>query len=302
MTAASPAAAPGHQRAGLRAWVVAAGPPLVLVIVLQGLYAVAAARHVHPLTDWRVLLTLLVLVPDCIGRRYVNDYEDYVRGLDRPDGVRPESALAQGLDMRRLRLAGLGCFALAWVGLAVLAAATNLWLLPAIALCYLGYFGYAGGPRPLGHRAMGELLDFVVTGTGVTLILTWLNAGRISADLVLASLGPGFLFAALMLHNNARDVEKDRAAGKTTLPHVVSAATTKILYAGCLAGFYAVDGLLVWRFDSPAMLLPLLTLPWAGALVWSFSRSRIGPSLISWAWLYYLMIADFVLFSIGAWL
>ncbi len=301
MTVAPGTAAAGRVRPRLREWVVAAGPPLVLVIVLQGLYAVAAARHVHQLTGWRVLLTLLVLVPDCVGRRYVNDYEDYVRGLDRPDRVRPESALAQGLDMRRLRTVGLACFALAWVGLAVLAAATNLWLLPLIALCYLGYFGYAGGSRPLGHRALGELLDFVVTGTAVTLILAWLNAGRVSGTLVLAALGPGFLFAALMLHNNARDVEKDRAVGKTTLPQVVPAAVTKTLYGCCLAGFYLVDGALAWRFHSAPVLLPLLTLPWAGFLVLSVGRSRIGPSMISWAWLYHLMIADFVLFSMGAW-
>ncbi|MFE7189611.1 prenyltransferase [Kitasatospora sp. NPDC057541] len=302
MTVESAPAASARTRPGARSWLVAAGPPLVLVIVLQGLYAVAVARQVHPLEPWRVALTLLVLVPDCVGRRYVNDYEDYVRGLDRTDRVRPESALAQGLDMRRLRMAGLGCFAVAWIGLAVLAATTSWWLPPLIALCYLAYFGYAGGPRPLGHRALGELLDFVVTGFGVTLILAWLNAGHVDATLLLAALGPGFLFAALMLHNNARDTEKDAAVGKTTLPHVVSPAVTKLLYGGCLAGFYLVVAAVAGRLHAAGVLLPLLTLPWAAALAVSVARSRIGPSMISWAWLYYLMIADFVLFAIGAWI
>ncbi|GAA2725456.1 hypothetical protein GCM10010315_57590 [Streptomyces luteosporeus] len=302
MTAGSATAASGRSRPGPRAWLMAAGPPLVLVIVLQGLYAVAAARQVHPLEPWRVALTLLVLVPDCVGRRYVNDYEDYVRGLDRTDRVRPDSALAQGLDMRRLYRAGLGCFAVAWAGLAVLAATTTWWLLPLIALCYLAYFGYAGGPRPLGHRALGELLDFVVTGFGVTLILAWLNAGRVDATLLLAALGPAFLFAALMLHNNARDTHKDAAVGKTTLPHVVSPTVTKLLYGGCLAGFYLVDAALARHLHAAGVLLPLLTLPWAAVLVASVARSRIGPTMISWAWLYYLMIADFVLFATGAWI
>ncbi|GGS94506.1 UbiA family prenyltransferase [Streptomyces cinerochromogenes] len=302
MTAERATATPVRTRPGPRAWLVAAGPPLVLVIVLQGLYAVAAARHVHPLEPWRVALTLFVLVPDCVGRRYVNDYEDYVRGLDKTDRVRPESALAQGLDMRRLRLAGLGCFAVAWAGLTVLAVTTTWWLLLLIALCYLAYFGYAGGPRPLGHRALGELLDFAVTGFGVTLILAWLNAGRVDATLLLAALGPGFLFAALMLHNNARDTEKDAAVGKTTLPHVISPAVTKLLYGGCLTGFYLVDAVLAWRLHAVGVLLPLLTLPWAAALVAAVARSRIGPSMASWAWLYYLMIADFVLFATGAWI
>lgn len=232
----------------------------------------------------------------------VNDYEDYVRGLDHPEGVRPQSSLALGLDMRRLRAVGLGCFAVAWVGLAVLAATTDLWLPLLIALCYVGYFGYAGGPRPLGHRAMGELLDFVVTGTAVTLILAWLNVGRADGTLLLAVLGPGFLFAALMLHNNARDTEKDRAALKTTLPQVVESVVPKTLYACCLLGFHLVVAAVAVRLDAPGFLLPLLTLPWATELVVSVARARIGPELISWAWLYYLMIADFVLFSIGAWL
>ncbi|MET8027728.1 prenyltransferase [Streptomyces avermitilis] len=295
-------AAPGARQPTPADWIVASGPPLLLVVVLQGTYAISAAHHSGDLSAWRVALTLLVLVPDCAGRRFINDYEDYVRGLDRPDGVRPQSSLALGLDMRRLRTVGLACFGVAWAGLAVLAITTSLWLLPLIALCYLAYFSYAGGPRPLGHRAMGELLDFVVTGTGVTLILAWLNVGHVDGTIVLASLGPGFLFAGLMLHNNARDVDKDRAAGKTTLPHVVSPAVTKTLYACCLIGFYLVVLALALRLDSAAVLLPAVTLPWAAALVWSVSRSRIGPEMISWAWLYHLMITDFVLFSVGAWL
>ncbi len=290
------------RRPGLRDWIVASGPPLILVIVLQGVYAVSAAHRVGGLTGWRVLLTLAVLVPDCAGRRFVNDYEDHVRGLDQPDRVRPQSALALGLDMRRLRTVGMACFAVAWVGLAVLAATTNYWLLPLIASCYAAYFSYAGGARPLGHRAMGELIDFVVTGTAVTLILAWLNVGRVDATIALAALGPGCLFAGLMLHNNARDIDKDRAAGKTTLPQVISPAMTKLVYTCCLFGFYLVVAGLALRLHSAALLLPLLTLPWAAGLVWSVSRSVIGPAMTSWAWLYYLMIADFVLFSAGAWL
>lgn len=302
MTSASDTALPVARARQLRSWVVAAGPPLVLVIVLQGLYAVSAARHVEPLVGWRVALTLLVLVPDCAGRRYWNDYEDHRRGLDRPDRVRAESALALGLDMHRLRAVGLGCFVVAWIGLVVLAVASTLWLLPVIALCYLAYFGYAGGPRPLGHHALGEALDFLVTGVAVTMVLACLNTGRITGTIAAAALGPGFLFAALMLHNNARDMDKDRAVGKTTLPQVVRPEVTKVLYGVCLTGFYAVVAGLAAAEGSTALLLPLLTLPWAGYLVVAVGRSRVGPTMISWAWLYYLMIADFVLFSIGAWL
>ena len=283
-------------------WVRAAGPPLVVVLVLQGAYGIAAAHHLGRLSALRVVLSLALFVPDGIGRRLINDYEDYVRGLDKSDRVRPDSALALGLDMRRVRQVGLVAFAVAWICASYLALTTNPWILVLAFIAYLAYFAYAGGPHPLGHMGLGEVLDFGVTGTTVTLLVIWVNAGHLDLAAGMAAAGSGFLFATLMLHNNARDLEKDRTAGKTTLPHLISSGQTKALYATCLSCFYlAIVGFALLT-RSPGYLLPLLTAPWAVLLIWTVIRSRLGEALVSWSRVYYLMIANFTLFTMGAWL
>lgn len=291
-----------HTRHRTADWIRAAGPPLVLVLVLQGAYGVAVAHHLGRLSVLRVALSLALFIPDGIGRRLINDYEDYLRGLDKPDQVRPDSALALGLDMRRVRQVGLVAFAVAWTCASYLAVTTNPWILALAFVAYLAYFAYAGGPRPLGHMGLGEVTDFAVTGATVTLLVIWVNAGHLNLAAGIAAAGSGFLFATLMLHNNARDLEKDRAAGKTTLPHLIGSAPTKAVYISCLSCFYlAIVGFALLT-DSPGYLLPLVTAPWAIPLMWTVARSRLGETLVSWSRVYYLMIANFALFTAGGWL
>jgi len=282
------------------AWVQAAGPPLIIVIVLQAGYGLTIADQIAPLSPGRVALTLLLFVLDAIGRRLINDYEDHRRGLDTPGTVRPDSSLALGLDMRHVRVVGMTSFALAWVLAAYLAFTIQPWILALAAVCYVAYFAYAGGPRPLGHRGLGELIDLVVTGTAVTLLVVLANVGRVDLDGFLAALGPGFLFCALMLHNNARDVPKDSAAGKITLPKIIGLTPTKVVYVSAVTGFYAVVAVVALRWESAWMLLPMLTLPWAAHVALAVARAKeLGESMISWSRLYFVMIANFALFTLG---
>ncbi|WP_159029965.1 prenyltransferase [Streptomyces marincola] len=289
-------------RESARTWVQAAGPPLVLVLVLQGAFAVTAVRHQGAVEGWRVALTVLLFVCDGIGRRLVNDFEDHRRGVDRPDRVRPDSSMALGLDMNRVRWAGMGGFAAAWVCLLVLALTSEPLLLLVIPPMYAAYFAYAGGRRPLGHRGFGELLDFVVTGTAVTLVIGRLNGDAFDAALWCAALACGFLFMTLMLHNNARDLAKDREAGKVTLPHLIPSAAVKALYVTGLAGCYGFLALTALSLGAWGPLLPLVTLPWAALLAVRVCRGPLGTRMIDWSGLYLLMLAVFATFTAGGWL
>lgn len=287
-----------------RAWVWfhAAGPPLILVLVLQGAFAVTAVRHQEAGAWWKVALTVVLFVGDGLGRRLVNDFEDHRRGVDRPDRVRPDSSMALGLDMRHVRRVGMAGFAVAWLCVLVLALASEPLLLVVIPLLYAGYFAYAGGRRPLGHRGFGEALDFVVTGTAVTLVVGRMNGATFDATLWCASLACGFLFMTLMLHNNARDLAKDREAGKTTLPHLIPPPAVKVLYVVGLAGCYGCLALAAQAQGAAGPLLPLLTLPWAGYLAVRVCRGPLGTRMIDWSGLYLLMLAIFALFTLGGWL
>jgi 1,4-dihydroxy-2-naphthoate octaprenyltransferase len=281
-------------------WLKAASPPMTLVLVLQGLYGVAIARHLGGLSVAVTALTILYFVPDGIARRLINDYQDYTNGLDRQSGARPGSALALGLDMRVVWRVAITATVLAASIAACVAVLSIPWLLLLAPILILIYFGYAGGPKPLGHYAVGELLDFLVTGTGTTLLVVVVNARTLDWPSIVACTGVGLLFGALMLHNNSRDVVKDRSAGKRTLPHVIGPGGAKLLYCVAIVGYYATvlgysvgDGL---RWS----LLPLLSLPWGLWLVFRFCRSELGDHLIPWVWTFHLMIANLSLFILGA--
>jgi 1,4-dihydroxy-2-naphthoate polyprenyltransferase len=286
----------------VKAWIGAAGPPLILVIVLQAGYGIVVAGQVGDLSGVRVAATLVLFFFDAIGRRLINDYEDHRRGLDTVHNVRPDSTLAAGLDMRWVGRVGMASFAIAWVLAAVLALTIEPWILLLTVVCYAAYFLYAGGPRPLGHRGLGEVIDLTVTGFGVTVLVILANVGFLDLTAAIAALGPGFMFSALMLHNNARDVDKDAAVGKTTLPQLIGLTPTKVVYCLDIAAFYVVVGWFAARVGDAVLLLPLITLPWAVRMMVAVGRARrLGDTLVSWSGLYLLMIANFALFVIAAW-
>ena len=281
-------------------WIKAACPPLTLVLVLQGAYGVVIARHLAGLSVFTAALTIAFFVPDGIARRLINDYQDYAREIDKRSAPRPDSALALGLDMRAVWRVGVAAAALA-LGIAIWVGATTVpWLLPVLPVFGVIYFCYAGGPAPLGHRALGELLDFVVTGTATTLLVVVVNARSLDWPSVVACAGVGCLFAALMLHNNSRDVAADRLSGKRTLPQFIGAIGARCLYSALLAGYYASVAAYALSKHLGWQLLPFITLPWAVGLVIWFWRSELGHDLAWWPWLARLMMVNLSLFVIGA--
>ena len=64
--------------------------------------------------------------------------------------------------------------------------------------------------------------------------------GRVSPLALAASLPVGFLVTAILVVNNLRDIETDRAAGKRTLAVRLGAAATRREYATLVAGAYVV--------------------------------------------------------------
>lgn len=196
---------------------------MTVVILLQAAYALAIAQHVGSLSVPRALLTLGLFVPESIARRLINDYDDHRRGVDRVDNARPGSALALGLPMKQVRVAGLSCFAIAACGFAYLLYTTSPISLVIVPLVFVTLL-YSGGPSPLGYRALGEVVDFVLAGCLVVGSVVWVNVHSITLPVVLGAMAGGFLFAATMLHNNLADLTDDLRAGKRTVAHVLSRA------------------------------------------------------------------------------
>jgi 1,4-dihydroxy-2-naphthoate octaprenyltransferase len=142
---------------------------------------------------------------------------------------------------------------------------------------------YTGGPYPLGYHGLGDVFVFVffglvaVTGTYYVQAVTamasvgpfpaWVPPGTVTLEAVVASLPMAALVTNILVVNNVRDLESDRAAGKYTLAVLIGYAWSRVEYVALLALAYLVP---VWFVLRPGfgslVLLPLLTLPF-GALV-----------------------------------
>jgi 1,4-dihydroxy-2-naphthoate octaprenyltransferase len=296
------AAEPARPARPARSWLSALGLQMTVVVLLQAGFALAIARHLGPLSPARAVSTLLLFVPESIARRLINDYDDYRRGVDRLDNARPGSALALGLPMHQVRIVGLACFAIAvaWVGyLLYTTTPASIVILPLMCVTLI----YSGGPSPLGYRGLGEVVDFVLTGFLVVGGVIWVNVHRLGLPVVLGALAAGFLFAITMLHNDLRDIEEDRRAGKQTVAHLLSAGAAKAWYAGLIIAPYACIALLAWQFHSVRYAAPLLTFPYAAWLLIGVLRSRLGATMPPWLpHLPRLLTSFFAIFVLAAWI
>jgi 1,4-dihydroxy-2-naphthoate octaprenyltransferase len=217
-----------------------------------------------------VALMLLAAVACHAGANLANDYYDYRKGVDSDASLGPSKVIQRGLlSPAAVRTGMLAAFGLATVLGLVVVALTN-WIVLGLALASLAaaYF-YTGGPRPLGYIALGELTVFIFMGPvligGAFFVLT----ETMTYDVLVVAAAMGFLVAAILHANNMRDIDLDRAAGKTTLATLFGPRAAANEYVALLLGAYLCIGLPPF-FETRQwpVLVTFLTLP----VAWRLAR------------------------------
>ncbi len=193
------------------------------------------------------------------GVNYANDYSDHRRGADDASRVGPQRASGSGVvSPRSVLLAATASFSLAAALGIWLASISSWWLIPAGAVCILAAAGYTGGPFPYGYRGYGELAVFLFFGEVATCGTVFVESGRVPLAAPFAAILPGALAAAVLLINNIRDIDTDRAAGKRTLAVKLGRARARRLYLGLLGLAMAVPLILA----IPALARAEVLLVW----------------------------------------
>lgn len=209
-----------------------------------------------PEIEWTVfVLTLGFSLFIQIGTNYANDYFDYQKGADTSERIGPKRAVQQGwVSPASMLLAAVIAFGLA-VALAIpLMVRAGLWSLPAAALCVLFGVLYTGGPKPLGYLGLGETLVFVFFGPVAVCGAYFLQTMSLSAEAIVASLAPGFLSCSILIANNLRDENSDRAANKRTLAVRFGRVFGAWEYTGSLLAAALVPLALIYFYEFPLNL------------------------------------------------
>ncbi|GAB4437829.1 MAG: 1,4-dihydroxy-2-naphthoate polyprenyltransferase [Anaerolineae bacterium] len=246
----------------VKPWLLASRPKTLPAAAAPVVVGAAVAFGDGVFSLWPALAALLGALLLQIGANLANDVFDYKKGADTAERLGPLRVTQAGLLTPEQVLAGM------WVtfGLATLIGLYLVWVggWPIVAiglLSILSAIAYTGGPFPLGYNGLGDLFVFIFFGLVAVCGTYYVQALNVSAAAVWASLPVGFLATAILVVNNLRDVETDRAAGKKTLAVRLGAAGAKAEYFLLLAGAYAVPPLMwLLGLESPWVMLAWLSL------------------------------------------
>ncbi|MCF6278583.1 MAG: 1,4-dihydroxy-2-naphthoate polyprenyltransferase [Anaerolineales bacterium] len=191
-----------------------------------------------------------------IGSNLANDVFDHLRGAESKERLGPIRVTQAGLLMPKEVQIGMWItFALAaLLGVYLIGAAG--WAILLIGLtAILAAIAYTG---PISDKGLGDIFVFLYFGVAAVVGTYYVQALTTAPAAWWMSLPVGLLIVNILVVNNLRDIDVDKAAGKMTLAVRMGASATRKEYTVLLGVSY--------------LILPLLALthvlPWWGMLVW----------------------------------
>ncbi|HEX8966336.1 MAG TPA: 1,4-dihydroxy-2-naphthoate polyprenyltransferase [Chloroflexota bacterium] len=280
MTLGAGATASVGTPSGARVWLLAARPATLPAAIVPVLVGTASAWHgTHVVHERTLVLTLLTALLIQIGTNFANDVYDFRRGADTADRLGPLRVTQGGLvTQQQVLVATLLTFGLALLIGLYLATIGGWPILVIGVVCLLAGVLYTGGPWPFGYHGLGDVVCFVCFGVLAVLGTAYLQALRLAALDLWATIPVGCLVTAILIVNNLRDIDTDRRVGKLTLAVRLGRRGTRLEYALCVVVAYAVVvGLGLAGMVGAWWWLPLLSLPLALWLVRFVSRTEGRP-------------------------
>ena len=277
-----------------RAWVIAARPqtlPAAAAPVIVGVGLAVEAGVFAPLPALAALVGAGLIQ---IGTNFANDYYDAIQGADTDDREGFTRVVASGLidpaEVKRAMWLTFGAAIL--VGTYLVAVGGLPILIIGLASVAAG-IAYTGGPYPLGYHGLGDLFVFVffgviaVTGTYYVQAASltggyfplWLPPETIPLAAVVASLPIAALSTNILVVNNVRDRAEDATTGKRTLAVRFGYRFSRMQFLVLLALAYLTPIWFLAEGYGIAVLLPLLTLPFAALITRTMLTETTGAAL-----------------------
>jgi 1,4-dihydroxy-2-naphthoate octaprenyltransferase len=272
---------PGTRPSILIIWWLAIRPKTLSVSLAPVLVGCILAGYEKNVFLWLpALVAALAAMLIQIGTNLHNDVKDCERGADTPERLGPSRATASGwLTAVQVKRAVALCF-----GAALLLGIYLVWH-GGWPIFWVGLFSlvaglaYTGGPRPIAYSATGELFVWAFFGVVAVMGSYYLQTGRLGWPAFIAANMVGLLAAAVIVINNARDLENDRKVGKNTLAVRIGLEWSRKEYAALMGLPFALLPVLGCSLlAGVGIWLPLLAAPWAMLLVRRFWREAPGVS------------------------
>ena len=217
-----------------------------------------------------------------IAANFANDASDAARGADTRDRLGPPRMVALGvISARQMWLAVAIASAVAGVAGIALAFISSPLILVVGVISLVAMLGYVGGPFPYGYHGLGELFVFVFFGVVATVGSRWVHDTQAPLSAWLLSIPIGMLVTAILVANNYRDIDTDRAVGKRTLAVILGREKTRLLFAFLVYGSLTlIVGFAILDLTPTGTLFAGFLGPFAVAPVKIIYAKTDGPALI----------------------
>lgn len=149
----------------------------------------------------------------------VNEYCDFHNGMDDPAYLSPDrmyargyitpSAMKWGIVVATLCAGVSGC-ALMFFG-------DWQFILLTGVVCLIAALVYTAGPFPLAYNGLGDVAVILFFGVVPACATYYLQSGVFTPDIICVSVACGLIVDTMLILNNYRDREEDRANGKRSI-------------------------------------------------------------------------------------
>ncbi|MHB1629079.1 MAG: 1,4-dihydroxy-2-naphthoate polyprenyltransferase [Bacilli bacterium] len=256
-------------------------PPTLTASITPVLVGTGLAIQQHAL---RVPVFLAMLVASMLiqaAANMLNEYYDFRRGLDNADMVGIAGTIVRdNVSPRTVLIITLSTLAASLLLGVYISAASSWWVAAAGIGSMLFMYLYSSGPFPISYTPLGEITAGVIMGPVIILITYFTQTHTLSWIAAIASLPIGVLIGAILLANNIRDIDHDRAGGRRTLPIVAGRSRAiQILGAAFAAAFVCVPVLMLTQRLPAWTLLSLLAAPLAARVPMLFTTARTSAQL-----------------------
>ncbi|MBD5357193.1 MAG: 1,4-dihydroxy-2-naphthoate octaprenyltransferase [Bacteroides sp.] len=217
----------------LKPWIEAMRLRTLPVSVAGVIAGTACAIYHHGFSVVPMLICLAFAIIAQIVSNFANEYYDFKNGLDKKGREGYRRGVTEGdISPRAMRNATfglliadslLGCSLIWWGG---------WWLVPVGMAIAVFALAYSTGPYPLSHHGLGDVAVVIFFGFVPVIFTEYVQTGIFNLDYVTlcSALAVGLLAANVLIVNNYRDYEDDKAVGKNTTVVIFGRKTMARVY------------------------------------------------------------------------
>jgi 1,4-dihydroxy-2-naphthoate octaprenyltransferase len=244
-------------------------------------------------------LALLVALFLQIGVNYANDYSDGIRGTDK-NRVGPPRLTGGGLAKpKQVLFAAFISFGLAaTVGLIITLITQQWWFIVVGLVCIIAAWFYTGGKKPYGYAGLGEVVVFIFFGLVATIGTDYVQVLDLNPLALIAGCIAGCFATAVLLINNIRDIETDRASNKKTLASRIGRKASLVLFDLLILLPFGIV-VIVWSLVPAVFLVNVLLILAIVILIVANTAKTPKDLILALQLTSYLSLAFAIIFSWG---